>query len=187
MGDEEKNCEIWIDQYSNDYIDTMASYEIDSENITISGSTDGWIDFDQWYKKEQNNNITLNGGGEEMLRVAPDGFYVRGVRVETDDKEAKHVYEAFKQWLTWNTLATKQCIKEKDQLAKEEVLKFSGVVEEVLGNSMFRVKLENNHEVTAYIGGKLRMHTIKIIMGDKVDIEMSPYDLSKARIIYRRQ
>ena len=105
MGDEEKNCEIWIDQYSNDYIDTMASYEIDSENITISGSTDGWIDFDQWYKKEQNNNITLNGGGEEMLRVAPDGFYVRGFRVEADDKEAKHVYEAFKQWLAWNTLS----------------------------------------------------------------------------------
>ena len=62
----------------------------------------------------------------------------------------------------------------------------SGAVEEVLGNSMFRVKLENNHEVIAYIGGKLRMHTIKIIMGDKVDIEMSPYDLSKARIVYRR-
>jgi translation initiation factor IF-1 len=71
-------------------------------------------------------------------------------------------------------------------MAKEETLKFTGTVEEVLGNSMFRVKLENNHEVTAYIGGKLRMHTIKIIMGDKVDIEMSPYDLSKARIIYRR-
>ncbi len=71
-------------------------------------------------------------------------------------------------------------------MAKEEVLKFSGVVTEILGNSMFRVKLENNHEVIAYIGGKLRMHTIKIIMGDKVDVEMSPYDLSKARIIYRR-
>ena len=71
-------------------------------------------------------------------------------------------------------------------MAKEETLKFTGTVEEVLGNSMFRIKLENNHIVTAYIGGKLRMHTIKIIMGDKVDVEMSPYDLSKARIIYRR-
>ena len=71
-------------------------------------------------------------------------------------------------------------------MAKEEVLKFTGVVKEVLGNSMFRVLLENNHEVIAYIGGKLRMHTIKIIMGDKVDIEMSPYDLTKARIVYRR-
>lgn len=71
-------------------------------------------------------------------------------------------------------------------LAKEEVLKFSGIVEEVLGNSMFRVKLENNHIVTAYIGGKLRKFTIKIIMGDQVDVEMSPYDLTKARIVYRR-
>ena len=71
-------------------------------------------------------------------------------------------------------------------MAKEEVLKFSGVVEEVLGNSLFRVKLENNHMVTAYIGGKLRKFTIKIIQGDKVDVEMSPYDLTKARITYRR-
>jgi translation initiation factor IF-1 len=71
-------------------------------------------------------------------------------------------------------------------LAKEEVLKFSGTVEEVLGNSMFRVKLENNHTVIAYIGGKLRKFTIKIILGDKVDVEMSPYDLTKARIVYRR-
>lgn len=71
-------------------------------------------------------------------------------------------------------------------MAKEEVIKMAGVVEEVLGNSMFRVKLENNHMVTAYIGGKLRKFTIKIIQGDRVDIEMSPYDLSKARIVYRR-
>lgn len=71
-------------------------------------------------------------------------------------------------------------------MAKEEVLKFSGTVEEVLGNSLFRVKLENNHTVIAYIGGKLRKFTIKIILGDKVDVEMSPYDLTKARIVYRR-
>lgn len=71
-------------------------------------------------------------------------------------------------------------------MAKEDTLKFTGIVEEVLGNSMFRVKLENNHTVTAYIGGKMRMHTIKIILGDNVDVEMSPYDLNKARIIYRR-
>ncbi len=71
-------------------------------------------------------------------------------------------------------------------MAKEEALKFTGKVEEVLGNSMFRVKLENGHEVIAYIGGKMRMHTIKIIMGDTVELEMTPYDLSKARIVYRR-
>ncbi len=71
-------------------------------------------------------------------------------------------------------------------MAKEDALKFTGTVEEVLGNSMFRVKLENGHQVTAYIGGKMRMHTIKIIMGDTVEVEMTPYDLSKARIVYRR-
>jgi translation initiation factor IF-1 len=71
-------------------------------------------------------------------------------------------------------------------LAKEDVIKLSGRVEEILGNSMFRVRLENNHLVTAYIGGKLRMHTIKIILGDEVDVEMTPYDLTKARITYRR-
>lgn len=71
-------------------------------------------------------------------------------------------------------------------MAKEETLKFSGTIKEVLGNSMFRVELENGHNVTAYIGGKMRMHTIKIILGDTVEVEMSPYDLSKARITYRR-
>lgn len=71
-------------------------------------------------------------------------------------------------------------------MAKEEALKVTGTVQEVLGNSMFRVKLDNGLEVTAYIGGKLRMHTIKIIMGDAVEMEMSPYDLTKARIIYRK-
>ena len=71
-------------------------------------------------------------------------------------------------------------------MAKEDVIKLSGKVEEILGNSMFRVRLENNHVVTAYIGGKLRMHTIKIILGDDVDVEMTPYDLTKARITYRK-
>ena len=71
-------------------------------------------------------------------------------------------------------------------MAKEDVIKLSGRVEEILGNSMFRVRLENNHIVTAYIGGKLRMHTIKIILGDDVDVEMTPYDLTKARIVYRK-
>ena len=71
-------------------------------------------------------------------------------------------------------------------MAKEDVIKLSGKVEEILGNSVFRVRLENDHMVTAYIGGKLRMHTIKIILGDEVDVEMTPYDLTKARITYRK-
>jgi translation initiation factor IF-1 len=72
-------------------------------------------------------------------------------------------------------------------LAKEDVLKFEGEVIEVLGNSMFRVKLENDHEVIAYIGGKMRKFSIKIILGDRVEVEMTPYDLSKARIVYRQK
>ena len=62
----------------------------------------------------------------------------------------------------------------------------TGQVIEVLGNSMFKVKLDNDHEVIAYIGGKLRKFSIKIILGDAVDVEMTPYDLTKARITYRR-
>lgn len=71
-------------------------------------------------------------------------------------------------------------------MAKEEGMKVNGVVNEVLGNAMFRVKLDNSeHLVTAYIGGKLRKNDIKIIAGDKVVLEMSPYDLTKGRIMYR--
>jgi translation initiation factor IF-1 len=71
-------------------------------------------------------------------------------------------------------------------MPKEDVIELTGTIIQVLGNSMFKVKLENDHEVTAYIGGKLRMHTIKILLGDKVDVEMTPYDLTKARITYRK-
>ena len=65
-------------------------------------------------------------------------------------------------------------------------MRMNGVVTEVLGNAMFRVKIENSeHLVTAYIGGKLRKHDIKVLAGDKVSMEMSPYDLTKGRIMYR--
>ena len=65
-------------------------------------------------------------------------------------------------------------------------MKFEGIIEEVLGNAMFRVKLQNTeHLVTAYVGGKMRKNDIKILEGDAVTLEMSPYDLSKGRIIYR--
>lgn len=71
-------------------------------------------------------------------------------------------------------------------MAKEESMKMNGKVTEVLGNAMFRVKLDNTeHLVTAYVGGKMRKFDIKIIAGDKVTLEMSPYDLTKGRIMYR--
>jgi translation initiation factor IF-1 len=68
---------------------------------------------------------------------------------------------------------------------KEEAIKVEGIVAEVLPNTMFRVDIAGGHRVLAHISGRMRMHFIRILPGDKVLLEMSPYDLSKARIIYR--
>jgi translation initiation factor IF-1 len=70
-------------------------------------------------------------------------------------------------------------------LAKEEGIQVEGTVVEPLPNAMFRVELENKHVVLAHISGKMRMHFIKILPGDKVTVELSPYDLSRGRIVYR--
>ena len=70
-------------------------------------------------------------------------------------------------------------------MAKQASIEQDGTIIEALSNAMFRVELENGHEIIAHISGKMRMHYIKILPGDKVKIEMSPYDLSKGRIIYR--
>lgn len=70
-------------------------------------------------------------------------------------------------------------------MAKQELIKQDGVIQEALSNAMFRVKLENDHEIVATISGKMRMNYIRILPGDKVAVEMSPYDLSRGRIIYR--
>ena len=70
-------------------------------------------------------------------------------------------------------------------MSKEDVIEFEGVVEEVLPNTAFLVKLSNGHTIAAYLSGKLRIHYIKILEGDKVKIEMSPYDLTKGRITWR--
>ena len=72
-------------------------------------------------------------------------------------------------------------------MAKEGVIEVEGVVSEALPNTLFRVKLENGHEVLAHISGKLRMNYIKILPGDKVKLELSPYDLTKGRITYRHK
>jgi translation initiation factor IF-1 len=70
-------------------------------------------------------------------------------------------------------------------MAKQASIEQDGVILEALSNAMFRVQLENGHEVIAHISGKMRMHYIKILPGDKVKLEMSPYDLTKGRIRYR--
>lgn len=70
-------------------------------------------------------------------------------------------------------------------MAKQSSIEQDGTINEALSNAMFRVELENGHQVIAHISGKMRMHYIKILPGDKVKLEMSPYDLSKGRIVYR--
>lgn len=70
-------------------------------------------------------------------------------------------------------------------MAKEEAIRLEGVVREALPNAMFRVELENGHQILAHVSGRMRTHFIRILPGDKVSIEMSPYDLSKGRIVYR--
>ena len=70
-------------------------------------------------------------------------------------------------------------------MAKQGPISMDGTITDTLPNAMFRVKLDNSHEILAVISGKMRMHYIKILVGDKVTVEMSPYDLTKGRIIYR--
>ena len=70
-------------------------------------------------------------------------------------------------------------------MAKEDHIEMEGTVVETLPNTMFRVKLENGHVVTAHISGKMRKHYIRILRGDTVKVELTPYDLSKGRIVYR--
>lgn len=72
-------------------------------------------------------------------------------------------------------------------MAKEEVVELEGVVNEVLPNTVFRVTLSNGCEVTAYASGKMRKHRIRILAGDRVTLEMSPYDLTKGRIAFRHK
>jgi translation initiation factor IF-1 len=72
-------------------------------------------------------------------------------------------------------------------MAKEDVIEVEGKVIEPLPNAMFKVELDNGHQVLAHISGKMRMHFIKILPGDKVTLELSPYDLSRGRIIYRHK
>lgn len=70
-------------------------------------------------------------------------------------------------------------------MSKDDVIEVEGVVTETLPNAMFNVELENDHKVLAHVSGKIRMHFIRILPGDKVTVELSPYDLSKGRITYR--
>ncbi|MES2728573.1 MAG: translation initiation factor IF-1 [Pseudomonadota bacterium] len=72
-------------------------------------------------------------------------------------------------------------------MSKEDLIEFKGIVTEILPNAMFRVKLENDHEILAHTAGKMRKNRIRVLQGDKVIVEMTPYDLSKGRIIFREK
>lgn len=72
-----------------------------------------------------------------------------------------------------------------ESMAKQTAIKVDGVVSEVLPNTTFRVRLENGHEILAHMSGKMRIHYIRILQGDRVTVELSPYDLTKGRITYR--
>lgn len=85
----------WITLF-NDVMDKNATWTYEKDDV-----------YDKWWQDEmpdRKDNIVLTGGGAEMLRIERDGFYVRGVKVPTDDNEAKAVYEAFKQWLSWTIM-----------------------------------------------------------------------------------
>ncbi len=70
-------------------------------------------------------------------------------------------------------------------MVKEDLIEVEGVIEEALPNAMFRVTLDNGHKVLAHVSGKIRMHFIRILPGDRVKVELSPYDLTRGRITYR--
>ncbi len=72
-------------------------------------------------------------------------------------------------------------------MAKEEPLEFEGVVTDVLPDARFRVKLENGHEIIAYTAGRMKKHRIRTLAGDRVTVEMTPYDLDKGRVVYRHK
>jgi hypothetical protein len=110
MGDKTEH-EIWLDSYAND----LANITIDTSDINTqewddwiqqyTGDLDLDIDIDNYSDNHLGaNDISLTAAGDEMLRVAKDGFYVRGVKVEADAKEAQAVYNAFKQWMTYAIL-----------------------------------------------------------------------------------
>jgi translation initiation factor IF-1 len=110
----------------------------------------------------------LRRSGSRFCR-APVGRFPRATIVET-------------RWC-WDTRVAKN--KEKASSGKEEGIQVEGTVIEPLPNAMFRVELENGHRVLAHISGKMRMHYIRILPGDRVLVELSPYDLTRGRVVYR--
>ena len=127
------------------------------------------------FAKELNVFVTIQGGEFEIVGLfgvdsVKDGVCPDGVKYD------------------WNKASRIGRVKRKDknQLAKEDIIELTGVVEEVLPGSMYKVKIENMPNLMlCYTSGKLKQHKIRIILGDRVKVEVSPYDLSKGRVSYR--
>jgi translation initiation factor IF-1 len=89
------------------------------------------------------------------------------------------------RWITGDNRLGNSARQPGDLMAKEDLIEFSGTVTELLPNAMFRVKLDNEHEVLAHTSGKMRKNRIRVLAGDRVNVEMTPYDLTKGRITFR--
>jgi translation initiation factor IF-1 len=97
-------------------------------------------------------------------------------------KQSSCIY-ALKKW--WKSRALSSYLSKGDRLSKEDAIEVMAVVVETLPNAMFKVELENKHQALAHVSGRMRKNFIRILPGDRVAIELSPYDLNRGRIVYR--
>jgi translation initiation factor IF-1 len=102
-------------------------------------------------------------------------------------KPARRFVHFSASWATGSGPRTYGRSEDAERLAKEEKVEFEGEVVEALPNAMFRVQLDNGHEVLGHVAGKMRRFRIRILPGDRVRVEVSPYDLNRARIVYRHR
>ena len=121
-----------------------------------------------------------NGAAGIVIRLNENNKY--SLAINNEEKEYS-LSTLKRNWKIVEDIDTEQ--KNIEEFMKEAAIEQDGTIVEALSNAMFRVELENGHEITAHISGKMRMHYIKILPGDKVKVEMSPYDLSKGRIVFR--
>jgi translation initiation factor IF-1 len=117
--------------------------------------------------------------------AAPRGAWASGARVRQAVAPQADLLIPENGSSRSRTLAIGEAVNRRSVMSKEELLEFPGFVVELLPNATFRVKLENDHEIIAHTAGKMRKNRIRVLAGDKVLVEMTPYDLTKGRITYR--
>ena len=142
------------------------------------------------YNVGSNHVLPTNGSAKYSSGISVNEFYKRISYINLSKKGY------WKSWtisyntcklrrVGWTRSICSKTNKEKINLSKQDLLEFKGTVIDLLPNAMFRVKLENGHTVTAHTAGKLRKNRIRVLQGDNVTVEMTPYDLTKGRIIFR--